>query len=148
MAEIERPVLSKSEKIKKFGEVFTTNWLASDMCDMLEHQSPGAFEIDKTFLEPTCGDGVFVCEILRRKFTKCTTKSDYLTALKSVYAMEIQADNVEKTIQNVTDLCEKHFKMTKQDLEIISDHVIQADSLKIMKMINDMNEMERKAKEA
>lgn len=147
MEKIKRHILSKEEKVKKFGEVFTPDWLVSNMCDMLEQQSPGAFDIDKTFLEPTCGDGVFVCEILRRKFQKCKTKSDYLTALKSVYAMEIQADNVEKTIQNVTELCEKHFKLSKRDLEIVSDHVIQADSLKVMKMIIDINEREMLARE-
>ena len=107
------------------------------MCDMLERETPGAFDPDKTFLEPTCGDGAFVCEILRRKFANCQKRSDYTQALQSVYAMEIQADNVSKTIENVTAMCGEFFKVTKEERQIINDHIIQADSLKIMRMIND-----------
>ena len=144
MAEIERPVLSKAEKIRKFGEVFTPDWVVRDMCDMLERENPDAFLPEKTFLEPCCGEGVFVCEILRRKFVKCKTRKDYTTALKSVYAMELQVDNVEKTIAAVNKLCEATFRITKEERETIKDHVIQADSLKVMRMINDMNELEAK----
>lgn len=104
------------------------------MCDALPLE---AWEVDKTFLEPTCGDGVFVCEILRRKFANCKKRADYTTALKSVYAMEIQADNVAKTIENVTALCEQFIKLTKAEKQIINDHIIQADSLKVMRMMND-----------
>ena len=57
---------SQKERVKKFGEVFTPEWMVRKMCDELEENSPGAFDIDSTFLEPTCGDGVFVEEILRR----------------------------------------------------------------------------------
>lgn len=135
--------LTKKERIEKFGEVFTPEWLVSDMCDMLEKESPDAFQPNKTFLEPTCGEGVFVCEILRRKFAKCRTRTDYTTAIKSVYAMELQADNVEKTIKSVTELCESTFRLNKEDRETIKDHIIQADALKVMRMINDMNEREK-----
>lgn len=105
---------------------------------MLEKESPDAFDIDKTFLEPTCGDGVFVCEILRRKFTRCKTREDFQTAIRSVWAMEIQEDNVRKTIENVTALCREYFQPTKKELTIIEDHIVQADALKVMKMINEM----------
>ena len=110
------------------------------MCDMLERESPGCFEPGTSFLEPTCGDGAFVLEILRRKFARCRCRKDYTTALRSLYAMEIQADNVEKTITRVTELCRAYFNPSKQELRIIKDHVIQADSLKVMRMIADMNE--------
>ena len=110
------------------------------MCDALPEE---AWEPDKTFLEPTCGEGVFVVEVLRRKFSRCKKRADFTTALRSVYAMELLPDNVEQTIQNVTDLCMKHFKPTKAEMQIINDHIIQADALKVMKMINDMNEREK-----
>lgn len=129
--------LSKAEKVRVFGEVFTPPKIVGLMCDMLERETPGAFAPDKTFLEPTCGDGAFVCEILLRKFSNCQKRSDYTQALRSVYAMEIQADNVSKTIENVTAMCGEFFKVTKEERQIINDHIIQADSLKIMRMIND-----------
>lgn len=140
--------LDKKERIRQFGEVFTPDHVVSEMCDMLERESPGCFEPGTTFLEPTCGDGAFVLEILRRKFARCRGRKDYTEALRSVYAMEIQADNVEKTIARVTELCRESFTPTKQELQIISDHVIQADSLKVMRMIADMNEREPARREA
>ena len=128
-------MMTKEERIRKYGEVFTPDHIVRDMCDMLEQENPGAFEPERTFLEPTCGDGAFVVEILRRKFERCKCRTDYTVSLISVYAMEIQADNVQKTIDRVTALCREHFKPSKAELEIINDHVIQCDSLKVMKLL-------------
>lgn len=131
--------LSKSEKVKRFGEVFTPPHIVRQMCDMLEEQNPerDVFAPGTTFLEPTCGDGAFVVEILTRKFARCRKRADYTTALRSVYAMELQADNVAACIENVTELCREYFSPTKAELEIINDHIIQADALKVMKMMGD-----------
>lgn len=109
------------------------------MCDMIEAENKNdePFGIDKTYLEPTCGEGAFVLEILRRKFANCKKRKDYTTALESVYAMELLEDNVKTCIDNVINLCKEYFKPTKKELEIINDHIIQADSLKIMKMMSD-----------
>ncbi len=129
-------VLIKSrERVQKFAEVFTPEHIVRDMCDMLEREDPDAFLPEKTFLEPTCGEGAFVLEILRRKFARCRTRKDYSTAIKSVYAMEIQADNVQITIDAVTALCREHFKPTKEDYQTIDDHIIQCDSLKVMRLL-------------
>lgn len=113
------------------------------MCDLLQQEAPDAFGVEKTFLEPTCGDGVFVLEILRRKFRNCRTRADYTAALRSVWAMDIQERNVRATIANVTALCNEHFRPTKAELEIIDNHVILCDSLKIMRLINELNENPR-----
>lgn len=134
--------LSKAERVRKYGEVFTPEWVVKDMCDMLEAESPGAFEPERTFLEPTCGDGAFVVEILRRKFERCRRREDYRVALESVYGFEIQTDNVEKCIENVTALCREYFKLTPWERGIISDHIILCDGLKVMKMLARMEESE------
>lgn len=132
--------LSKAERVRKFGEVFTPGWVVRDMLDMLEAESPGCFEPERTFLEPTCGEGAFVVEILRRKFERCRGRHEYTVALESVYGFEIQADNVEKCIENVTALCGEYFKLTPWERGIISDHIIQCDSLKVMRMLARMEE--------
>ena len=129
--------LSKAERTRKYGEVFTPDWCVKEMCDMLEEESPGAFEPARTFLEPTCGDGAFVVEILRRKFERCRCRKDYTTSLGSVYGFEIQADNVEECIRRVTELCYRYFKPTKSELQIINDHYIMCDALKIMRMLSE-----------
>lgn len=111
------------------------------MCDMLPNDIWD--NIASSFLEPTCGEGVFILEILKRKFERCKKRSDYTVALQSVYGMDIQADNVETTINNIIDLCEHTFKVTKSEKEIIKNHIMQADSLKVLQMIHDMQERER-----
>lgn len=134
--------LSKAERIRKYGEVFTPPGIVARMCDLLEEESPGAFAPERTFLEPTCGDGAFIVEILRRKFAGCRTRGDYRAALDSVYGFELQAENVAACIENVTALCGEYFKPTKEELTIINDHIIQCDGLKVMKLIAWMNEQE------
>lgn len=129
--------LSKAEKVKKFGEVFTPGWVVRDMCDILqaENADRGVFAPETTFLEPACGDGAFILEILRRKFDRCKCRRDYTVALESVYGFEIQADNVERCIENVIELCGEYFRMTAKEREIVSDHIIQCDGLKVMKLL-------------
>lgn len=131
----EEKLIKSKERVQKFAEVFTPQWVVNDMCDMLEKENPNAFDPDSTFLEPSCGEGVFVLEILRRKFSRCKKRADFTTALKSVYGMEIQADNVKITIERVEQLCREHFKPNKDELQIISDHIIQCDSLKVMRLL-------------
>lgn len=131
---------SSSGRDRTDTEVFTPEWLVKDMCDMLETESlTDAFAIERTFLEPACGDGNFVVEILRRKFERCVMRQDYTIALKSVYGMDIQADNIAECIRRVTELCEKYFKPTKEESQIINDHYIMCDSLKVMRMMVDEN---------
>ena len=127
----------KKERVRKYGEVFTPDFIVNQMCDDLEKENPDCFLPNTTFLEPTCGDGAFVVEVLRRKFERCRGKADYQRALRSVYGMEIQEDNVQKTIARVTELCRTYFAPTMDDLDAIKDHYIMCDSLKIMRMMND-----------
>ena len=130
---------SSSGRDRTATEVFTPEHIVRDMCDMLERENSehDVFAPWTTFLEPTCGDGNFIVEILKRKFQRCTCRKDFTVALTSVYGMDIQADNIAETIRRVTELCRKYFKPSQGDLQIINDHYIQADSLKIMRMLND-----------
>lgn len=127
--------MTKKERVQKYGEVFTPQRVVDDMCDMLLKENPDCYLPGKTFLEPACGEGVFLLEVLRRKFANCKSRADYSVALKSIYGFEIQADNVEKTIQNITDLCWEYFKPSKDDLETIKNHIIMCDGIKVMKML-------------
>ena len=130
-----RQIKSK-DRVQKHGEVFTAEREVKAMCGLLP---PEMFEPEKTFLEPACGEGVFIIEILKRKFANCKKRKDYTIALQSIYGMELQADNVDICIKNIIDLCNKYFKPTKEEIQIINEQIIQADSLKVMKMINDNN---------
>ena len=132
--------LDKAQRIRQYGEVFTPLQTVREMLDTLEKENPGIFEPGRTFLEPACGDGAFIVEILRRKFERCRRMGDFQVALESVYGFEIQADNVAKCIENVTALCGEYFKLTPWERGIISDHIILCDGLKVMRMLERMQE--------
>ena len=70
------------------------------MCDLVKQETE---RIDSRFLEPACGGGNFLAEILRRKLavvTKKYKKSAYdwernsLLAIGTLYGVDIQIDNV------------------------------------------------------
>ena len=133
--------MTKQERIRRYGEVFTPPEIASQMCDMLsENSGIDPYAPETTFLEPSCGQGVFVLEVLRRKFKRCKTRKDYETAALSVWAIEIQADNVRITIDAVLSLCREHFTVSKAMEREISDHIIMGDALKIMKLLRQYRE--------
>lgn len=94
--------LTKKERIQKFGEVFTSVETVNQMLDMMP---PETFKPERTFFEPCCGEGVFIIEILKRKFANCKKRKDYTTSLKSVYGMELQADTLHAVQQEAEMLC-------------------------------------------
>lgn len=129
--------VKSKDRVRDFGEVFTKPETVRDMLDLLP---PDVFMPEKTFLEPCCGEGVFLLEILRRKFAKCRCRKDYTAAISSVYGMDIQADNVEICIRNIIALCEEQFRITNKERAIINDHIMQADAMKVMKMMAERSE--------
>lgn len=69
------------------------------MCDLCE---PDISRLDGKVFEPTCGNGNFLVEILHRKLekikynNKTQFESEIILALSSIYAVDIQKDNVEE----------------------------------------------------
>ena len=91
--------IKSKARVAEFGEVFTPHNIVVDMLDLVKEES---YRIDSTFLEPACGNGNFLVEILRRKLE--TAKNDLETfernvfvALSSTYGIDIQLDNVEES---------------------------------------------------
>ena len=119
------------DRVRELGEVFTNEREVNAMLDLIPNLT-----IDMTFLEPTCGNGQFVVEILKRKFDLCKKKSDYINALKSVYAIDIMQDNVEECKQRVLDLYKSYNQ--KEDVKFILDtQIFQGNSLAIIKLLED-----------
>lgn len=95
--------LTKSkERVSKLGEVFTPEWLVKHMCDMLPDDAWN--DISKTFLEPSCGTGNFLVEILRRKLDICKDTNDCFTALRSVYGVDLMPDNIEESKERMLEI--------------------------------------------
>lgn len=92
--------VKSKQRVADHGEVFTAEREVKAMCDLVEDE---CLRIDSRFLEPACGDGNFLYEILSRKLevvTKRYKKSPYdyernaLLALGSIYGVELMMDNV------------------------------------------------------
>lgn len=77
------------ERIKQTGEVFTPAPLVNEMLDRFPNEvwvNP-----EKTFLDPSCGDGNFLVEVVRRKIAHGSTPTQ---ALNTTYGVELMPDNV------------------------------------------------------
>jgi len=84
--------LTKSkERVKALGEVFTPAVLVLEMLDKLPQD---CWLSDKTFLEPSCGTGNFLVQILQRKIDMGHPP---LVALSTIYGIDIMQDNVNES---------------------------------------------------
>ncbi len=100
-------LIKSKQRVKDFAEVFTPKHIVKDMCDLVPEEM--WVSVDTTFLEPACGTGNFLVEILERKFKLCQSWEDGLRALKSIYGMDIQADNVEEAKGRLFDMYIKQY---------------------------------------
>ena len=91
--------IKSRQRVADHGEVFTNPREVNAMLDLVRDES---FRLDSRFLEPACGDGNFLIEILRRKLSllkdiKSQTEWEFqsLIAVGSCYGIDILSDNVE-----------------------------------------------------
>lgn len=89
------------QRVIDHGEVFTPPGLVNDMLDLVKHECE---RIESRFLEPACGDGNFLAEVLRRKLTTVTKQHksnpsrwvrDAILAVCSLYGIDLLSDNIE-----------------------------------------------------
>ena len=108
--------VKSKQRVADHGEVFTAEREVKAMCDLVAQECE---RIDSRFLEPACGDGNFLAEILARKLavvTKKYKKSAYdwerysLLALGSLYGVDILADNCEICRERLFDIWDAEYK--------------------------------------
>jgi type I restriction-modification system DNA methylase subunit len=114
MSGVERDKL----RIKSSGEVFTPTPLVQEILDQL----PVEIFTDpaKTFLDPSCGDGQFLSEVLIRKMENGST---FEQALSTIYGVELMADNAA--------LCRDRLLCKQEHLRhIVEKNIVCADALR------------------
>jgi lantibiotic modifying enzyme len=108
--------IKSKERVADHGEVFTADREVKAMCDLVKQETE---RIDSRFLEPACGDGNFLSEILSRKLVivKCKYKKssyDYernsLLALSSIYGVDILLDNAIACRERLFTIWDKEYK--------------------------------------
>lgn len=131
-------IIKSKERVSKFAEVFTPLHIVKKMVDMLE-QNGRPITITDTILEPSCGEGVFLLEILERKLKLAKKgynfRRDSLTALASLYGVEIQLDNVKICKMKLYNLWASqqeyiNVEMEKVAKEILEKNIIHGDFLR------------------
>ncbi len=99
--------IKSKERVRDQGEVFTNEREVKAMCGLVEQECN---RIDSRFLEPACGDGNFLTEILERKLARCTQlykRNPYdferysVLAVSSLYGVDIMQDNAEECRQRL-----------------------------------------------
>ena len=91
--------IKSRQRVADHGEVFTNPREVNAMLDLVCDES---YRLDSRFLEPACGDGNFLIEILSRKLSllkdiKSQTEKEFksLIAVGSCYGIDILPDNAE-----------------------------------------------------
>jgi len=90
-------------RVDSYGEVFTPNWLVKQMLDHIPHDAVA--DLDQSALDPSCGNGQFLTEALRRKLVtaaqfyseSCNLEEyqfDCLRSVSKLYGVDINEDTV------------------------------------------------------
>ena len=137
--------IKSKQRVANHGEVFTSEREVNSMLDLVKQETE---RIDSRFLEPACGDGNFLSEILNRKLA--IVKSRYgksrkecdkysLVAITSIYGIELLNDNIKGCRERLFDIYfdwynavskgpenEQLFKCAKY---VLSKNIIHGDAL-------------------
>ena len=113
MSGVERDTL----RVKATGEVFTPTELVQAMLDNLPQDL--FTDPTKTILEPSCGDGQFLGEVLIRKLEN---NIDFEQALSTIYGVDLMQDNV--------NLCRERLLCGQEHLRhIVERNIVCANAL-------------------
>ncbi len=110
----EQQVKSKS-RVAAHGEVFTAEREVKAMCDLVKTETE---RIESRFLEPACGNGNFLAEVLSRKLAVVKRRYgkspfDYqrysVQAVMSLYGVELLPDNAAECRERLFALWDKEY---------------------------------------
>ena len=115
-----RGQIKTRQRVRDLAEVFTHEREVNAMLDLVPDMFPtdSIKLVDAKFLEPACGSGNFLEEILRRKlagirFGKVKPAPRYehwlLRALASIYGVDISEDNVVESRSRLVDVLRSHY---------------------------------------
>lgn len=120
------------ERVRAHGEVFTAEREVKAMCDLVEDETE---RIDSRFLEPACGDGNFLAEILSRKLAVVKRKYgrshlDYeknaVLAASSIYGVDILLDNVIACRERMFAIWDKEYRaVCKKDCNDLTREAVK-----------------------
>ena len=137
--------IKSKARVIDFGEVNTSEREINAMLDLVKQETE---RLDSRFLEPACGDGNFLIEVLNRKLeilVKQYKKNQYefernsIVVVGSIYGVDILADNAQsardRLFARFIEVYEKYFKehandnLIKSIKFILDKNIIHGDAL-------------------
>jgi len=122
--------VKSKKRVADHGEVFTSEREVNAMLDLVKQETD---RIESKFLEPACGTGNFLAEILKRKLfvvemrykkSQLDFERNAVIAISSIYGVDLLQDNAiecrERLINIFTEIYTKCFKKKTRDKVIDS----------------------------
>lgn len=103
-------LVKSKDRVKQFGEVFTPENIVEDMIGLVKDDID---DIEKTAMEPSCGNGNFLVKILEHKLNSCKRyveqgetkyKERFIRAIASIYGIDIMVDNILEAQSRMMDI--------------------------------------------
>ena len=146
--------VKSKKRVADFGEVNTSEREVNAMLDLVKQETE---RLDSRFLEPACGDGNFLIEVLNRKLevlVKKYKKNQYefernsVVVVGSIYGVDILQDNAQSARDRLFDrfieVYKKYFKeysndnLIKSIKFILDKNIIHGDAL-TLKQVDSEN---------
>ncbi|MFZ2362394.1 MAG: DNA methyltransferase [Anaerolineae bacterium] len=133
--------IKSKQRVADHGEVFTPAWMVEAMLDLVKEETE---RIDARFLEPACGSGNFLVQILRRKLVAVDLKygpSQFerrcyaLLALMCIYGIELLADNIAECRANLLEILVDYLDLAEADelyraaAYVLAQNLVHGDAL-------------------
>lgn len=132
--------IKSKTRVRESGEVFTSYREVNAMLDLVKDE---CLRVESMFLEPACGNGNFLIEILRRKlstvvdvYTGAKLEQYALIALSTLYGIDILPDNVvecrKRLLNLMVETVSESFAYIECASTILSRNIIHGDTLKCL----------------
>lgn len=136
-------LVKSKQRVADHGEVFTPAWMVEAMLDLVKGETE---RIDSRFLEPACGDGNFLVQVLQRKIAAVELKygkSDFerrhfaLLAVMCIYGIELLTDNIAECRDHLLAIFADYLKLVQSDdlyraaFYVMSQNLVHGDALKM-----------------
>jgi type I restriction-modification system DNA methylase subunit len=121
LAETMKSHVKSKQRVVKYAEVLTPPEIVRAMLDLVK---PETARIDARFLEPACGTGNFLTEILKRKLriveerykkSQLEYERYAVLAVSSIYGIDILEDNVHECRENLSGIVDAAYTRLYKD---------------------------------
>lgn len=136
-------LVRSKQRVADHGEVFTPPWMVEAMLDLVKGETE---RIDARFLEPACGSGNFLVQVLRRKLTVVEVKygrSEFekrhyaLLGVMCIYGIELLADNMAECRANLLEILAEYLELDESDdllraaTNVLALNLVHGDALEM-----------------